>query len=143
PHEHLVLLGRDGEHRRDLVPQRRGRARAQIALEIDDEDARLRVDVARLLAVSRATFLHELLEPGLAVHGAPEHVGLLLELAVQVSDDDRVRRLAAPAERDERGAREQQQGEDRDELRDEERVFAEELAHYSPTLLCSKTRSAR
>src|SRR5690606_5385011 len=147
--EDEVALRRDREHGRHLVPQGLGRARAEVTLEIDHEDAAPPVAVSAglllllvLLALLGAA-LQQLLEVILAVHGAPQHVRLLLELPVQVLDLETVRMHAATADADEQRGGEKQNAEHRDQLRDEQRVFGGEIGHYSPTLLCSNTRSAR
>src|SRR5690606_7494030 len=101
PHEHDVVLRRDAEHGGDLVAQRLARARAQIALEVEHEDAAALPAVAPLLLAGLRAPLEQLLEAILAVHGAPHHVGPLLELAVQVTDLEAVGVSAAPAHADE------------------------------------------
>src|SRR5690606_25911989 len=128
----------------DLVTQRLRRARTEIPLEVEHVDAAAlaALRLLLLLAVLRAR-LQELLEALLAVHRPPEHVRVLLELAIEMLHLEPVGLHAAAADADEEERRDQQEAQDRDQLRDEERVIGSELGHYSPTLLSSNTRSAR
>src|SRR5690606_24786725 len=57
PHEHLVVVASDLEHRGDLLAERRRRGRAEIPLEIEHEEPRPRGLVLALRALLALAFL--------------------------------------------------------------------------------------
>src|SRR6185503_10146262 len=119
-------------HRRDFLAQRRRGARAQVAFEVEDEEARFRVAVlaARLLLTLALLLpgLERLLVAALALDRELQPVRGVLELSIQVLDDEPFCVSTAPRRSDEDDDDDEYKREGR-ELGEEQSIRGEKFAH--------------